>query len=170
MAKQTKHPWHKQPGEVESAYRAFKVFVRSDRKYISVARRTGKPHTTISNWGNKYKWNARAEAWDIWRDQQLEANEKKRLEEMAKRHVDESIILQQKGIERLANLKPEQITPTVAVRMVEVGITIERRTFGDPKQLLNNRNAIDSGEQIDLSKLTDDELADYERLISKAKQ
>lgn len=160
--------WEKQPNEPEKAYAAFRIYLE-DRNLSSVARRAGKPHTTISNWAKKANWVARADAWDTWRNKIAFEAQKLEVEKTAKRHVQGALTLQEKGLAALERLEPEQISPQVAIKMLEVGIAIERKASGDPQEILNRlQQQTSTSNEIDFSKLSDEEIEQYERIISKA--
>jgi len=103
---------------------------------------------TIYAWSSKYHWQDRLadlerEACAQDRDAQLE-----RMKEMKERHIKEGIALQQKGVERLAKLPPENWAVRDAIEAISRGIAIERSSLGE-----QSRREI-AGDDIDLSGLT----------------
>lgn len=88
--------------------------------------------STLEAWSSAFHWQDRLldlerQATEHDRDQQLRA-----LQEMAERHAKEGLALQQKGVERLQSLRPEELTPSDAVRALIEGVRLERLARGEP--------------------------------------
>ena len=69
--------WDRQPGEGETAYEAFKVFLSlgGARSGNKVAVQLRKSHQLINRWATKYNWKARALDYDSNREKKLFATE-----------------------------------------------------------------------------------------------
>jgi hypothetical protein len=87
-----RHPWDRQPGETDAAYRAFQTYlklgagrslsaVRGQRKGNDRARKGNAPPGHITRWSVVHRWVERADAWD----RHVTAAESKALEDAAVR-------------------------------------------------------------------------------------
>lgn len=113
--------------------------------------------STLEAWSSAFHWQDRLldlerQATERDREQQLEA-----LQEMAERHAKEGLALQQKGVERLQSLRPEELSPSDAVRALIEGVRLERLARGEPTDRIMQRGEESHG-SIDLRKFTNEEL------------
>lgn len=113
--------------------------------------------STLEAWSSAFHWQDRLldlerQATDQDRVQQLEA-----LQEMTERHAKEGLALQQKGVERLQSLRPEELSPSDAVRALIEGVRLERLARGEPTDRIMQRGEESHG-PIDLRKFTNEEL------------
>ena len=112
---------------------------------------------TVQRWSVAFHWQDRLldlerQATEQDRDQQLRT-----LREMAERHAKEGLALQQKGAERLQSLRPEELSPSDAVRALIEGVRLERLARGEPTDRITHRGEESHG-PIDLRRFTNEEL------------
>jgi hypothetical protein len=143
-------PWDPWPGESAKAYAAFCLYRdlglhrsldEASRRYhhrpgsaadTGPGRRRSRASGTIRRWAERWQWTVRAQAWDqhcarVKARQQVEA-----IAEMAERHVKEALILQNKAVERLRLLRPEELKPRETLSfLIEAG-KLERLARGEP--------------------------------------
>jgi hypothetical protein len=79
------------------------------------------------------------------------------LQEMNERHAKEGLALQQKGIERLGTLPPEQFSPSDAIRAINDGVRLERLARGEPTEHIRQEGDMLHA-HIDLTNFTNEEL------------
>ncbi len=134
---------------------ALREALKDDPSLIGLKRAPSR--STLETWSSAFHWQDRLldlerQATEQDRDQQLRA-----LREMAERHAKEGLALQQKGVERLQSLRPEELSPSDAVRALIEGVRLERLARGEPTDRI-----MDTGEErhgpIDLRKFTNEEL------------
>ena len=134
---------------------ALREALKDDPSLIGLKRAPSR--STLEAWSSAFHWQDRLldlerQATDRDRDQQLRA-----LREMAERHAKEGLALQQKGVERLQSLRPEELTPSDAVRALIEGVRLERLARGEPTDRIMQRGEERLG-PIDLRKFTNEEL------------
>src|SRR5262249_13729898 len=118
-------PWERLPGESPRAYAAFCLYRDlGPRRSLDAASRgyhhppppggDGKPTARrprasgrIRQWAQRWNWGARARAWDQELGRVQWAEQIAAVKEMAERHAKEALLLQNKAVERLRQLRPE---------------------------------------------------------------
>jgi hypothetical protein len=105
-------------------------------------------------WAERWNWSVRACAWDqelerVKRNQQFAA-----LEEMAERHAKEALLLQNKAVERLRQLRPQELGPRETLSYLIEAAKLERLARGEPTERVAEELRL-----ADVKELTDDELA-----------
>ena len=163
-------PWDRLPGESGQAYTAFCLYRdlgprrsldEASRRYHSTAPegddaasgRRPRASGRIRRWAERWNWNARALAWDqelerLKRREQVEAER-----EMNERHAKESMMLQNKAIERLRQLRPEELRPRDLLAFLVEALKLERLTRGQPTDRIAEEHHF-----VDLKELSDEEL------------
>ncbi len=164
-------PWEQLPEESSKAYAAFCVFRDlGPRRSVEEASRVyhrkkpqdgNKPETErhgasgqIRRWAERWNWSGRARAWDqelerVQRNQQVKA-----VAEMADRHAKEAMMLQNKAVERLRQLRPEELGPRETLSYLVEAAKLERLARGEPTERVAEEHHFS-----DVKELTDDELA-----------
>ena len=117
---------------------AFQIYLEMGRDrslsrlHEELLRTYGKPKTvrTVEEWSSKLGWQARID--QLEREAQVAAQaafvaEKR---EANRRHAREAQALQQLGLQALADVDLEDVTPATATRLVEIGIRLEREARG----------------------------------------
>lgn len=146
-------PWLKWPEEPERDYARFQAFRdlppprRSPQNAYLVY--TGHPYAgedrpKLGGMGNgmgvwyglkrKWRWDERCTAFDRWKEKsQLEAERDGTLQawkEMGERHAREAMALQQKALERLRTLNPEELSAAEVRQFLVQAATLERLARG----------------------------------------
>lgn len=145
-------PWSRQKGESRQAFEAFCVYrdlgrIRSQEK---VANELGKSAQLMSRWSSKWGWVERVAAWEEELDRQNRLAQIEDRKEMAKRHINEAMMFQQKVLERMRELKPSELTPNDMARWFETAVKIERLSRGETTEITKQEH---SG-NIDISERT----------------
>ena len=89
-------PWERQPEETEKSFEYFCLYrdMGQTRSLQKVADAAGKAFITIAKVSEKWKWKERTKAWSDYRDRERRDAEIQEVRAMAKRHVQESMMLQ----------------------------------------------------------------------------
>jgi hypothetical protein len=164
--------WDQLPGESAKAYAAFCLYRdqgprrsldEASRLYHSQppmaakappAGRRRRASGQIRLWAQRWNWSARAWAWDqelarVKTSQRLAA-----AEEMDERHVREAMLLQNKAVERLRQLRPEELKPRETVTFLVEAAKLERLARGEPTERVAEEHHFPETKD-----LSDDELA-----------
>lgn len=170
-------PWERQPRETSLMYARFIVFRdlgtgRTLKQALEILSVTGDrvKRGQLYNISSQYCWAERAEAFD--RDQdRLERDRLIRLRrEMTERHRKIATNLMATGLEALRKIKehPDTITPNEVVRLLALGVKVERAALGEPEQTIAVTGR-DGGpvEVADFTGLTPDERAARLRKIGE---
>ena len=157
-------PWDRQPGEGPQAFRAFAAYrdsgangaKRSLQKTAeSLTKSNGEPYSvgTLKDWSRKWSWQARVDAWDDEQDREIQRELVKGIAQLALRRIP-----------------VDEMTPTDVARLVDVAAKLERISRGEVTERTEGTQTI-AGEvslhQIDLSKVTDEELAALDEITGK---
>lgn len=141
------HPWERQPNETMRAYRAFEVYRSMDPEERSLRRMSdiiedvtgpsGKvrrhhpyPWPRITTWSRMHGWVARADAWDTEVARRQANKQLRDREKMHDRHRDLAMLMQQKVVERMRDMRPEELTRRDLDRWAEKAVKIERQARG----------------------------------------
>jgi hypothetical protein len=184
-------PWAKQPGESDRAFHAFTHFLsllpheRSmDRAYTNhmklCKKHDGSPNARLmqcspnwQDWRFKYSWVERAAFHDADIFERERLRRVHEIEEMNKRHTQISVALQNLVVERLQqaiqNKEVFNMNPVSMARLLDRAALVERRSRGEATAIIKHEGGESSQAMaLDLSKLTDEELAVFQRLVEKA--
>jgi len=165
-------PWEQLPGESSKAYAAFCLYRDQGlNRSIEATSRLYHGHSAppesktasgrrrgasgqIRRWAQRWNWSGRARAWDqelerVKWSQQVEASA-----EMAERHAKEALMLQNKAVERLRLLRPEELGPRETLSYLIEAAKLERLARGEPTVRVAEEHRF-----ADVKELTDDELA-----------
>jgi hypothetical protein len=77
-----------------------------------------------------WRWRERAEAWDAELDRIKRQTEARETEAMARRHVQIALAIQEKAVQRLVAMRPEELTPSELVRWIVAAVQLERQARG----------------------------------------
>jgi hypothetical protein len=144
-------PWLRWPDEPENDYARFQCYrdlppprrtlenaylVYQGNPFAGEDRRQTKA-TVPPSWKGllvKWRWNDRCARFDIWKEKsQLEAERDGTLEawrEMGERHAREAMALQQKALERLRSLSPNELSAAEVRQFLVQAATLERLARG----------------------------------------
>jgi len=137
----------------------------------------------IKRWMNlgdlsaKYKWVERCEAYDIEIERQNREQQEQAILKMNKDHADLAAQMVRKAAKRLLTIPEEELSAADIVRLVDVGVKIERLSRGEStenKQISGETTLKHTGavtvkatNELNLSDLSDEELAQLEGLLEK---
>jgi hypothetical protein len=164
-------PWDPLPGESSKAYAAFGIYRDlGRRRSVDEASRLYHPKTPppreeppprkreasgqIRTWAQRWNWGPRALAWDQELEHAKQNKQIEAIEEMAERHAREALMLQNKAVERLRQLGPEELTPREILAFLIEAAKLERLARGEPTERLAQEHRFP-----DVKELTDEELA-----------
>ncbi len=138
---------------IDEASRLYHHTNHTDAERTQSGRRT-RASGKIRFWANHWHWSARAAAWDqeiqrVKRIEQVEA-----VKEMAERHAKEALMIQNKAVERLRQLRPEELKPREMLDFLVAAAKLERLARGEPTERVAQEHRF-----ADATELTDDELA-----------
>jgi hypothetical protein len=165
-------PWEQLPGESSKAYAAFCLYrdqglsrsmEATSRVYHSHSAQLGSETATgrrrgasgqIRLWAERWNWSARARAWDQELERVKWSKQVEASAEMAERHAKEALMLQNKAVERLRLLRPEELGPRETLSYLIEAAKLERLARGEPTERVAEEHRF-----TDVKELTDDELA-----------
>lgn len=107
---------------------------------------------------SRYSWQMRVRAWDRGQDRQRQLDNRVAQRVMVDRHAALATLAQQKALERLQALKPNELTPGEAMRLLEMGVRIERLSRGVPTEHVATSDGDPAG---------DDEILEGEELAGE---
>lgn len=171
--------WERQLGESTPSYTAWCVYRdmgkhRSLRKTHAEMVRTGVYHgktlpPQFLEWSNKWRWPARAAAYDLHMERLVRQQREEEILAMNKRHITLAQSLQAKAAEKLRGLAASSLRMDTLLRYVIEAAKLERLARGEPETVVRQQQESTPGrENLDLRKLTAEEVSLLERLISKA--
>jgi hypothetical protein len=164
--------WDRQPGESAKAYQAFCLYRdlgpgrsldQASRAYHQRQRGQGdgahaghksRASGTIRAWAERWHWSARASASDRELEEAKRRQQVAAVQEMAERHAKEAVMLQGKAVERLRQLRPEELKPREVLSFLIDAAKLERLARGEPTERVAEEHRFP-----DVKDLTDDELA-----------
>ena len=164
-------PWDRLPGESSKAYRAFCLYrdLGSRRSLNEASRvyhndsaangnaaraRRREASGQIRLWASRWSWAARVEAWDQDLEQVKRSKLIEAIEEMADRHIKEAMMLQNKAVERLRQLRPEELKPRETLDYLIEAAKLERLARGEPTERIAEEHRFPN-----VKELSDEELA-----------
>jgi transposase len=165
--------WDRQPGETEKAFRAFVIYrdLGWKRSCTLVAKMLGKSTTLIYRWCGPGNWESRCEDFDRSRDRELQKKHKQEIGPSIERHLGLSRMIQSIVLEKLQKIEKwamANLSISQCAHIMQTASMIERLSLGLTSEKVAVENAeCDSNESIDLSKLTDEELTQFENLMGK---
>lgn len=177
----TPNPWDRQPGEGPQAFRAFAAYrdsgaggaKRSLQKTAeSLTKSNGEPYSvgTLKEWSRKWGWQARVDAWDDEQDREVQRELVKGIASMRKNHVGIAKAMLSKSLQALQRIPVDELAPSDIARLVDVAAKLERISRGEVTERTEGTQTI-AGEvalhQIDLSNVTDEELAALDEIAGK---
>lgn len=118
--------WERQENETEVAFEAFCVYrdMGTARSTRAVAHSLSKSAQLINRWSSTHSWVNRCRAFDNHRDaQHLEATAAEE-DALLGRLLESAELMRYKAHTALANTAQEDITPALAVRMLEAAAKI----------------------------------------------
>lgn len=131
--------WERQPGETSRAYSYFVKYrdlgpersMDKLRKYLGVK----VSQTRLEQLSVKHNWVERARAYDDYIERRKREEKEKAILEMAERHARIAVAFQQKIVERLRELDPDQLSPSDLAKWLDVATKLERLSRGEPTEI-----------------------------------
>jgi len=126
-------PWDRQPDEPSNGYAAFRLFrdlQPSQRSNVAtVADQAGVGERQCRQWAADWQWRTRAEAWDdaCHRTEDTERLEAIRQMHAVHRRAGRAALT--KAVQALSAMRAEDLTPSQAARLLELGARLERTTL-----------------------------------------
>src|SRR5262249_27838418 len=141
--------YERQPGESRQALAAFIAYrdLGPARSLAKVGQKLGKSTTLMERWSARWRWTARAAAWDEELDRQARAAQVAAVKEMAERHVKLAKSLQFRAIERLNTLDPNELSPSEVLRYIVEAVKLERLAMGEPETVQEDRHQGGDGDE-----------------------
>ena len=176
--------WEKIPGESADQYAKFcgyrdmayqdgkRLNKRSIRRLAAQHNRTAQAYELLSK---KFNWVERCAAYDLELDRKAREAQEKAVIKMREDHAFIASQMIKKATSRLLKMPEEQMSAADIVRMFDVGVKIERLSRGESTENQNIKGSVDHNGTVNvsvqpncnLSDLSDKELDDLERLLSK---
>jgi hypothetical protein len=143
-------PWERQPGEPNLWFSRFERFrlTGPSRSLLGtvnaelVQKGRAKQAKVPGAWNKaatQWRWRERAEAWDESERQKAREAHSKEIDEMNRRHIQEAKALQQKAVQRLQSLKPEELSGFEVLRFLLDAAKLERSAQGEPETVEERR-------------------------------
>lgn len=125
-------PWDRMPGEGPKAYEAFVTYrdMGVSRTARKCAETLGKSPGTTWRWSGRWHWVDRARAWDQFLDHQYAKEMVIQRREMAKQHARISQAMESRIVNRLTELRPEELTPSDLARWLDIAVKVRRQSLG----------------------------------------
>jgi hypothetical protein len=132
--------WERLPNESSKAYQAFCYYRdlgtgRGLDKALTSANRKLTNHAWWGKWMSKYNWVERARAYDDYLEQEKRKEQEKAILEMVERHTKEAMALQQKALERLKSLDPNELSTRDVLNYLMEAMKLERLSRGEPTEV-----------------------------------
>jgi len=126
-------PWERQDDESSQAFEAFVAYrdMEADRSLVLAARKIGKHPSMLARWSSQWRWVQRVAAYERFMDAQRVRVQVYERRKMNDRHASMSMLVQQRVLDRIKNLKPEELSPSECVRWLEAAVRIERMARGE---------------------------------------
>jgi hypothetical protein len=138
--------WLKLPEETSRQYAAFCLYrdMGPERSISDVANVWSDSGATsrLNEWSSKYNWVDRASSYDEHIDEIKRARNEEAIIEMSARHVKYSIQVQEKAIEALRLINPEELKPNEFIKWLLEAVKIERLSLGVPTENIKQENEV----------------------------
>ena len=136
--------WQKLSDETSRQYEAFCIYrdMGIERSIGEVAKLWSKSGATsrLNQWSSKYHWVERATAFDEHIDEIKRTRNEEAIVEMSARHADYALRIQEKAIEALNLVKPEELKPNDLIKWYDVAVKIERLSRGLSTENINRES------------------------------
>ena len=181
-------PWERMEGEGPKAFEAFRVYrdMGSERTITAVGRQLSKSRNLIDRWKDRYRWAERVLAYDNDLERAAYQEAVRNVREMQKRHIGMAAQIQHKAMLALQSLNPSTMKPNEQIAFIREATKLEREARTDVVEDYEKKHgsgtskpqrsgtpdsqgdaAPSGGCEIDLSALSDEELVNFEQLLTK---
>ncbi len=141
-------PWDKQEGETPKSYAAFCEYrnmgpsrsfsklaeIYLEKEYIKTTSKLHQNQAKLSsrirqlaNWSSRYNWVARVESWDLEQDRIARAEQEQTVKDMKQRLADQAMLIQTKGLQKMIDLDPIELSRREALDYFVKGAEIEAK-------------------------------------------
>lgn len=188
-------PWEPIAGETVQQYEKFCAY--RDMRYIApagagdlpkldftrersirgLARQMNLSRKTLEPLSARFRWVERCSAYDLYILRRLKEKSEAEILKMHENHAAIAAQMLKKAMRRLLTMQDDEIDATDMVRMVDIGVKIERLSRGEStvRQEIGGETTVrhsgevtvTPGSVIDLSALSDEELGNLEQLLGK---
>lgn len=149
--------WYRLREETDKAWYAFQTYRDMDapRSFLGAYKLTLKARESIRErdpksvpsqfqaWTVDHRWEERVKAYDDLLETKRLTEREEQIRKMEERHAGLAKLAQQKVLERIKNLKPDEISPGMIAQLLQTAIRVEREAMGQS----TDRVAVDVGEQ-----------------------
>lgn len=154
--------------------------ITKSRSLRNLAKSLSISHKALEPLSAKFRWVERCEEYDSYILQLLRAKNEAEIIRMKEKHATIAAQMLRKATQRLLTIKDKDIEASDIVRLVDVGVKIERLSRGEStenQKISGETNVHHSGtvnikptDHLDLSSLSDEELEQLEQLLGKLHQ
>jgi hypothetical protein len=125
--------YERQENETVKAFEAFTIYrdLGITRSIREVAKKLNKSVALLGRWSSQYNWVERAQEYDDELDRKALLQQEKARRDMVKRHANHAMMFQQKVLERMQKMKPEELSPSELIRWFSESVKIERLSRGE---------------------------------------
>jgi len=153
--------------------------IGKERSIRALARKLGIKRQSLEVISSKFRWVERCEAYDLYILRRMREKGEAEIMKMHETHALLAAQMIKKAFGRLLTLQDKDISAADLVRLVDVGVKIERLSRGESTERQeiggeakiqhSHTGAISVAQtnSIDLSSLSDEELGNLEQLLSK---
>ncbi len=167
--------WERQEDESAQAFQGFATYrdMGAERSLAKVAKKLGKSKALMERWSRHWQWGIRVDAWDDELDRQSCQALTKGITKMRKNHVDIAKAMLNKAFKALQNIPVDDMTSKDISTMVDVATKLERISRGEVtertegKQTIAGEVSLDYTNSINLSNISDEELAVLDAIAEK---
>lgn len=136
--------WERLPEETPKAYYHFTIYRdmgpnRSLTKVCQQETRAPGYKGQLEKWSKLYSWVNRAQAWDMYLDQEARDTRINAVREMAERHTTAAMTMMTRALQRLRNLQPEELSPQQVRLYLTEAAKMERLARGEPETITEER-------------------------------
>jgi len=182
---QIKMPWDRIPGETATEYAKFCKFrdmnttdkTPKERTIAKLAQELNFSYDRLRRISAKNKWMDRTAEYDSYLDSIIREKNEEEIVKMRKNHALIASQMIKKATQRLLTMAEDDIAASDVVRLIDVGVKIERLSRGEATEntkISSEGTITHQGEVkvkntdgINLAILTNEELQDFERLLEK---
>lgn len=140
--------WEKQDYETPTQYMVFCAYrdMGADRTLKKVAEQEGKQLRNVENYSAKNHWQSRCIDYDLYLEAQERKQNEKEILEMNKRHIQQSLLIQKKIIDKLKGADSNELKLGDCARLLDIVTKIERQARG----VETGRISVESKGQVDV--------------------
>ncbi len=138
-------PWHQQPYETTTAYRAFVTYrdiEPSLRSLSRVASELDKGISLIKRWSSRWNWVKRAQEWDAEEDKRLRLSRIEQKRKMDEEHLRIARSGRNKAVQALAKVDPDDLDFSQLTQWLDLWMRWERLIIGEPGTIEELRTKI----------------------------